>query len=257
MEKVIEVQNLTKIYGTATSKTIALDNINLEVYKGEFVGIMGPSGSGKTTLLNIVSTIDNPTKGLVELNGIEVCSMYDTQLSKFRYENIGFIFQEFNLIDNITVGENIAIPLTLSKKLGTKEIREKTVEYAKRLGIEEVVDKYPNECSGGQRQRAAIARALVNNPSIIVADEPTGNLDSKNSHELLKTLKELNSKEGKTIVMVTHDSMIASYCERILLIKDGKIEEHLERKDLSQKEFFYKIVDMTSKESQSFLSEME
>ena len=193
MEKVIEVQNLTKIYGTATSKTIALDNINLEVYKGEFVGIMGPSGSGKTTLLNIVSTIDNPSKGLVELNGIEVCSMYDTQLSKFRYENIGFIFQEFNLIDNITVGENIAIPLTLSKKLGTKEIREKTVEYAKRLGIEEVVDKYPNECSGGQRQRAAIARALVNNPSIIVADEPTGNLDSKNSHELLKILKELKS----------------------------------------------------------------
>ena len=213
MEKVIEVQNLTKIYGTATSKTIALDNINLEVYKGEFVGIMGPSGSGKTTLLNIISTIDNPSKGLVELNGIEVCSMYDTQLSKFRYENIGFIFQEFNLIDNITVGENIAIPLTLSQKLGTKEIREKTVEYAKRLGIEEVVDKYPNECSGGQRQRAAIARALVNNPSIIVADEPTGNLDSKNSHELLKILKELNSKEGKTIVMVTHDSMIASYCE--------------------------------------------
>lgn len=257
MEKVIEVQNLTKIYGTAISKTIALDNINLEVYKGEFVGIMGPSGSGKTTLLNIVSTIDNPSKGLVELNGIEVCSMYDTQLSKFRYENIGFIFQEFNLIDNITVGENIAIPLTLSKKLGTKEIREKTVEYAKRLGIEEVVDKYPNECSGGQRQRAAIARALVNNPSIIVADEPTGNLDSKNSHELLKILKELNSKEGKTIVMVTHDSMIASYCERILLIKDGKIEEYLEREDLSQKEFFYKIVDMTSKESQSFLSEME
>ena len=131
---------------------------------------------------------------LPKLNGIEVCSMYDTQLSKFRYENIGFIFQEFNLIDNITVGENIAIPLTLSQKLGTKEIREKTVEYAKRLGIEEVVDKYPNECSGGQRQRAAIARALVNNPSIIVADEPTGNLDSKNSHELLKILKELNSK---------------------------------------------------------------
>ena len=195
MEKVIEVQNLTKIYGTATSKTIALDNINLEVYKGEFVGIMGPSGSGKTTLLNIVSTIDNPTKGLVELNGIEVCSMYDTQLSKFRYENIGFIFQEFNLIDNITVGENIAIPLTLSKKLGTKEIREKTVEYAKRLGIEEVVDKYPNECSGGQRQRAAIARALVNNPSIIVADEPTGNLDSKNSHELLKTWPALQAED--------------------------------------------------------------
>ena len=256
MEKVIEVQNLTKIYGTATSKTIALDNINLEVYKGEFVGIMGPSGSGKTTLLNIISTIDNPSKGLVELNGIEVCSMYDTQLSKFRYENIGFIFQEFNLIDNITVGENIAIPLTLSQKLGTKEIREKTVEYAKRLGIEEVVDKYPNECSGGQRQRAAIARALVNNPSI-VADEPTGNLDSKNSHELLKILKELNSKEGKTIVMVTHDSMIASYCERILLIKDGKIEGNLEREDLSQKEFFYKIVDMTSKESQSLFSEIE
>ena len=167
------------------------------------------------------------------------------------------MFWCFNLIDNITVGENIAIPLTLSKKLGTKEIREKTVEYAKRLGIEEVVDKYPNECSGGQRQRAAIARALVNNPSIIVADEPTGNLDSKNSHELLKTLKELNSKEGKTIVMVTHDSMIASYCERILLIKDGKIEGNLEREDLSQKEFFYKIVDMTSKESQSLFSEIE
>lgn len=257
MERVIEVQNLTKIYGTATSKTIALDNINLVVNKGEFVGVMGPSGSGKTTLLNIISTIDNPSKGLIELNGVEVCSMFDTQLSKFRYENIGFIFQEFNLIDTITIGENIAIPLTLSNKLSKMEIRERTIEYAKKIGIEEIVDKYPNECSGGQRQRAAIARALINNPSIIVADEPTGNLDSKNSHEVLKILRELNDKEGKTIVMVTHDSMIASYCKRILLIKDGKIEERLERKDLSQKEFFYKIVDITSKESQNFFNEIE
>ena len=217
----IRVNNLHKSF----EKNEVLKGINEHIEKGEVVVVIGPSGSGKTTLLNIISTIDNPSKGLVELNGIEVCSMYDTQLSKFRYENIGFIFQEFNLIDNITVGENIAIPLTLSQKLGTKEIREKTVEYAKRLGIEEVVDKYPNECSGGQRQRAAIARALVNNPSIIVADEPTGNLDSKNSHELLKILKELNSKEGKTIVKIYNAKTKTEELVSILEVKDATVED--------------------------------
>lgn len=254
MEKIIEVKNLRKVYGTTTSRTVALDNIDLEVFEGEFIGIMGPSGSGKTTLLNMISTIDNPSKGLLELRGKEVCAMYDSELSKFRYNNIGFIFQEFNLIDTITIGENIAIPLTLSKTLDKKQIREKVLEHAKRFDIEEIVDKYPAECSGGQRQRAAIVRALINNPSLIVADEPTGNLDSKNSHELLKILKDLNDNEGKTIVMVTHDAMIASYCKKLLFIRDGKIEEKLEREDLSQKEFFYKIVEITSRESQNLFN---
>ena len=195
---ILVTNNLVKHYGKGETKVKALNGVSIEIERDTFTAIVGTSGSGKSTLLNIIGGLDNPTSGDVIIKGKNISKIGKKDLTVFRRRNIGFIFQEFNLIDNITVGENIAIPLTLSQKLGTKEIREKTVEYAKRLGIEDVVDKYPNECSGGQRQRAAIARALVNNPSIIVADEPTGNLDSKNSHELLKILKELNSKEGKT-----------------------------------------------------------
>lgn len=255
MEKVIEVKKLDKEYGGKT-KFLALNGVNLEVNKGDFLGIMGPSGSGKTTFLNMISTIDNPTRGSVLINGKNIASMGEMEIARFRYQNIGFIFQEFNLIDTITVGENIAIPLTLSD-LKQNEIREKVLEVSKKLDIEELIDKYPSECSGGQRQRAAVARALVNNPSIIVADEPTGNLDTKNSHDLLKLLKELNDSENITIIMVTHDSMIASYTKRLVFIRDGKIDTIIEREGVSQKEFFYKIVDITSKESQNLFAELE
>jgi len=256
MKNIIETKGLQKTYGTRT-KFVALKDINLEVFEGDFIGIMGPSGSGKTTLLNMISTIAMPTKGKVLINGENVINMGEYTLSKFRYENIGFIFQEFNLIDTITIGENIAIPLSLSSKLNKKEIREKAIEVAKKLDIEELVDKFPNECSGGQRQRVAIARALANEPTLIVADEPTGNLDTKNSHDLLKLLKRLNEKENKTIVMVTHDSMIASYAKKLLFIRDGQIEQILEKKEMSQKEFFYKIVDVTSKDAQNLFDEVE
>jgi putative ABC transport system ATP-binding protein len=256
IKKIIDAINLTKKFGTKT-KFLALDGINFEVNEGDFIGIMGPSGSGKTTLLNMISTIDIPSSGQVEINGSNVASMPERELSKFRYENIGFIFQEFNLINTITMAENIAIPLSLSNKLSKKEIRDKAIEMAKRIGIKDIVDKYPTECSGGQRQRVAIARALANNPSIIVADEPTGNLDSKNSHDLLKLLKELNEKENKTIVLVTHDSMIASYTKSLVFLRDGKIENILHRENLSQKDFFYKIIDITSKESQNLFDTIE
>ena len=253
MKKIIEAINLEKKYGTR-EKFLALNKVNLEVKEGDFLGIMGPSGSGKTTFLNMISTIDNPTAGKVLVNGKNISAMGELEISKFRYENIGFIFQEFNLIDTITIAENIAIPLALSS-LNKEEIKKRVEEAAERLDIYELINKYPNECSGGQRQRAAIARALINNPTIIVADEPTGNLDTKNSHELLKLLKNLNDKENITIIMVTHDSMIASYTKRLVFIRDGQIEEIIEKGDSSQKEFFYKIVDTTSKESQELFAD--
>ena len=230
MEKkeILVADKITKIYGIGT-KTLyeALHEVSLTMYEGEFVCIMGPSGAGKSTFINNLSTIDIPTKGKVFINGKEVRVMSEGEIGKFRYENLGFIFQEFNLLDSLTIFENIAVPLTLAN-----------------------VDKYPNECSGGQRQRVAICRALVTNPKLIVADEPTGNLDSKNSHEILSLFKELNEKEGVSILMVTHDSKIASYSSKLLYIKDGIIDRTIEREGLSQKEYFYKIVDINSSESQ-------
>ena len=256
MSKIIEVKDVKKEYGSKT-KCLALKGIDLEVYQGEFIGIMGPSGSGKTTLLNMLSTIDKQTSGKIMINGKNVSAMGDLEISKFRYENMGFIFQEFNLIGTITIGENIAIPLSLSSELSKDKIREKVIKVAERMGIGELVDKFPYECSGGQRQRVAIARALANDPSIIVADEPTGNLDTKNSHDLLRLLEELNEKENKTIIMVTHDSMIASYTKKVVFIRDGNIEETIEREGLEQKEFFYRIVDINSKESRDLFNQME
>lgn len=176
--------------------------------------------------------------------------MSEGEIGKFRYENLGFIFQEFNLLDSLTIFENIAVPLTLAGK-SKVEIKAAVAKIAKRLDVEQILNKYPSECSGGQRQRAAICRALVTNPKIIVADEPTGNLDSKNSHELLSLFRDLNINDGVSILMVTHDSKIASYSSKLLYIKDGVIDETIERKDMSQKEYFYKIVDINSTESQA------
>ena len=241
MNTILEAKNITKIYNRHTKNEFeALRGISLEVHEGDFICIMGPSGSGKTTLLNCISTIDN------------VYSMLESQTGKFRYENLGFIFQSFNLMDTLTLKENIALPLTLSN-MSKEEIGKRVQQTAERLELVDVLDKYPVECSGGQCQRCAVARALINKPKLIVADEPTGSLDSKNSHTLLTILKELNEREKVTILMVTHDAMIASYSRRLLYLRDGCIEEDLERADMDQKEYFYKIVQINSKESMELL----
>lgn len=249
MGEIILAKNIIKIYD-AKNKVKVLNNVNLTVNDGDFICIMGPSGSGKSTFLNVLSTVDTPTRGTIQINGKNIYDMSEAQIGRFRYENMGFIFQDFNLIDSMTIRENISISLVLANK-SKKEIDEKTEEISKKLGIFELLDKFPSECSGGQRQRAASARALAANPKLIVADEPTGSLDTKNSHELLRIFQKLNEENGTAILMVTHDSMIASYSRKLIFLRDGKIEEILERENLTQKEFFYKIVDITSKESQS------
>jgi putative ABC transport system ATP-binding protein len=252
MKEILVAKDLVRIYGDK-SKTRALDGVSLTVSEGDFICIMGPSGSGKSTFLNTIATIDMPNTGVVEANGKSVYKMTEHGLSKFRYENIGFIFQEFNLIDSLSIRENIGVPLMLSGK-SAEEINAKVEDIAKKLNISETLDKFPVECSGGQKQRAASARALVGNPKLIVADEPTGSLDTKSSHELLEILKERNEKDGVAILMVTHDSMVASYSKKLVFLRDGKIDEAIEREELSQKEFFYKIVDITSRDSQSLFN---
>ncbi|MGL4772277.1 MAG: ABC transporter ATP-binding protein [Clostridium sp.] len=256
MKEIVIASDLIKIYGKKEAAFKALDGVSLTIREGDFIGIMGPSGSGKSTFLNVISTIDRPSKGRVEINGKNVTALSEADIAKFRYENIGFIFQEFNLIDSLTLRENIAVPLVLASK-EKDEIDKRVQEISEKLSLTQFLDKFPIECSGGQRQRAACARALVAAPKMIVADEPTGNLDSKNSHDLLKLLQELNEKEGVTILMVTHDSMIASYTKKLVFIRDGKIDTELRREELSQKEYFYNIVDITSKESQNLFDTME
>ncbi len=249
--KILIAKNVTKIYGVGTKNPYtALKNVSLEMEEGEFICVMGPSGAGKSTFINNLSTIDLPTKGFVYINGKEVRQMSEREIGRFRYENLGFIFQEFNLLDSLTIFENIAVPLTLAGKK-KKDIQESVNQIAKKLGVEMILNKYPSECSGGQRQRAAICRALVTKPKLIVADEPTGNLDSKNSHELLSLFRDLNVNSGVSILMVTHDPKIASYSSKLLYIKDGVIDETIERQNMSQKEYFYKIVDINSTESQA------
>ena len=242
--KILVAKNVTKIYGVGTKNPYtALSDVSLEMYEGEFVCVMGPSGAGKSTFINNLSTIDIPTKGFVYINGKEVRQMSEGEIGKFRYENLGFIFQEFNLLDSLTIFENIAVPLTLAGK-SKVEIKAAVAKIAKRLDVEQILNKYPSECSGGQRQRAAICRALVTNPKIIVADEPTGNLDSKNSHELLSLFRDLNINDGVSILMVTHDPFSASFCERILFLKDGKLFNEIFKGEKSRKEFFNEILDI-------------
>lgn len=249
-KEILVAENVTKIYGVGTKNPVtALSDVSLKMNEGDFICVMGPSGSGKSTFINNLSTIDIPTKGKVFINGKEVRTMGENEVGKFRYENLGFIFQEFNLLESLTIFENIAVPLTLSHT-PLDEMKERVQKIAQKLDVEKLLEKYPGECSGGQRQRAAIARALVTNPKLIVADEPTGNLDSRNSHDLLELFKKLNEEDGVSILMVTHDSMIASYSQKLLYIKDGQIAETIERENLSQKDYFYKIVDANSVESQ-------
>lgn len=253
MKKILEARNLVKIYNSNTKHPFeALHQIDLDVYEGDFICIMGPSGSGKSTLINNLSTIDLPTKGTVKINDINVHNMLEMQMGKFRYENLGFVFQSFNLMDTLTIGQNIAVPLTLAK-VDKETVQAKVQEIAEKLHVEEILDKFPQECSGGQCQRCAVARALVTNPSLIIADEPTGNLDSKSGHELMAILTKLNQEGKVTILMVSHDAMIASYSKRMLFISDGIIDEDIERLDMTQKEYYYKIVEANSKESMDLL----
>lgn len=254
MKTVLEAKNISKIYGLDTKHQFeALHHISLTIKEGEFVVIMGPSGSGKSTLLNTISTIDMPTKGQVYINNQEVQQMSENQLGKFRYKHLGFIFQDFNLLSSLTVCENIMIPLKLGG-FQKKEIDEKIHHITQKLNIDDLLDKYPDECSGGQKQRVAIARSLITNPNLIIADEPTGNLDSHNSHAILSIFKELNEKEKITIIMVTHDPMIASYSSRFLYIKDGSIDQTLKRGHLSQNDYFHQIVEINSHEMQNMMT---
>lgn len=239
----IEVRNLTKNYETGAMKTTAVDDVSFCVDKGSFIGIMGASGSGKTTLLNLLSTIDTMTGGQVFYDTVDISKMDADELSDFRLHNLGFVFQDYNLLDTLNVEENIMLPMTLGgKKKAEIERRIKTL--AKTLHIMDILKKFPYEISGGQKQRAACARALVNNPKLILADEPTGALDTKASAMLLDTLQTMNRELGATILMVTHDVFSACYCEKILFLRDGKICMELEREGMDKKDYVNHILDM-------------
>ena len=243
MKNILSVENIEKYYGNKDNITKAIDNINFKVDKGEFVGIMGPSGSGKTTLLNCISTIDNVTTGSIVINGKDITKLKAKELEKFRRDELGFIFQDFNLLDTLTAYENIALALRIQGKK-PKDIDALIKKVAKSLGIDEILNKFPYQISGGQKQRVASARAIVTNPSLILADEPTGALDSKSARMLLDSFESLNKDLEATILMVTHDAFTASYAHRILFIKDGKIFNELVRGTDSRKEFFDRIIEV-------------
>lgn len=243
MEKVLEVKNIEKYYGNKSNLTKAINNISFNIEKGEFVGIMGASGSGKTTLLNCIATIDKVTAGNILINKQEITKLKGNKLNKFRREELGFIFQDFNLLDTITAYENIALALTI-QKVKPKEIESRVEDIAKKLNITDILNKYPYQISGGQKQRVASGRAIITNPKLVLADEPTGALDSKSARQLLESFEDLNKKLNTTILMVTHDSFTASYANRILFIKDGKIFNELIKGEDSRKEFFEKIIEV-------------
>ena len=239
----LQVNNLKKVYTTrfGSNQVKALSDVSFSVEQGEYVAIMGESGSGKTTLLNILASLDKPTSGEVLLNGKNIVSIKEKEISNFRRNNLGFVFQDFNLLDTFSLKDNIFLPLVLSGKK-FNEMNERLQPLAKKLGISDLLEKYPYEVSGGQKQRAAIARALITNPQLILADEPTGALDSRSSDELLQLFEDINN-EGQTIVMVTHSTKAASSDKRVLFIKDGRVFHQLYRGSSSQQEMYQKISD--------------
>ena len=243
LKKILEVKNLKKYYGSHGNITKAVDGISFDVLEGEFVAIMGASGSGKTTLLNTISTIDTVTSGNIYLDGVDITTLKEEELADFRRENLGFIFQDFNLLDTLTIEENIALSLIINHE-DILKVDKKVDDIAKKLGIQDILDKFPYEVSGGQKQRCACARALINEPKLILADEPTGALDSKSSRMLLETMDEMNERLNATILMVTHDSFSASFCKRVIFIKDGKIFNEILKGEKSRKEFFNEILDV-------------
>lgn len=245
MTKILQIKNIEKYYGNRGNLTKAINNISFDVEQKEYVAIMGASGSGKTTLLNCISTIDKVTSGHIFIGEQEVTSLKGNRLNKFRREQLGFIFQDFNLLDTLTAYENIALALTI-QKLKPKEIEQRVKDIATKLDIVDVLNKYPYQMSGGQKQRVASARAIITNPKLVLADEPTGALDSKSARMLLENFEYLNEQLGATILMVTHDAFSASYANRVIFIKDGKIFNELKRGDDSRKVFFNKIIDVVT-----------
>lgn len=239
----LEVSNLEKIYKSrfSANNVYALNGISFKVEQGEFIAVMGESGSGKTTLLNLLALLDKPTNGTIKLEGKELSTIKDSEISKFRREHLGFVFQDFNLLDTLTIKENILLPLILAED-DPKSFDEKILSVAKPLRIDELLNKYPYEVSGGQKQRCAVARALITNPKLLLADEPTGALDSNSSRELMEVFKELN-ENGQTVIMVTHSIQAASVARRVLFIKDGKIFHELYNSGFSYYEMGQKIAD--------------
>ncbi len=243
MKTILELEKVEKYYGSRSSLTKAIDDISFTVEEGEFVAIMGSSGSGKTTLLNVISTIDRVTSGHIYVNGEDITALKGENLNRFRREELGFIFQDFNLLDSLTARENIALALSI-QNCPVSEIDERVNKVAKELNIENVLEKFPYQMSGGQKQRVASARAIITNPKLILADEPTGALDSKSSRMLLEQFETLNEKYQATILMVTHDAFAASYATRVIFIKDGKIFNELRKGNDTRKKFFDAIINV-------------
>lgn len=243
--RILSVRNLEKIYGKKSNVTRALNQVSFDVERGEFIALMGPSGSGKTTLLNCISTIDAPTSGQILLNGTDITHLKGNKLTEFRKRELGFIFQDFNLLDSLTAYENIALALTI-QRVSAREIDMRVRNAARELGVEGVLDRFPYELSGGQCQRVATARALVGAPSLILGDEPTGALDSRSSRVLLESLATLNTEHQATIVMVTHDSYAASFASRVLFLKDGMLYNELLRGDDNRKSFYMRVLEVVS-----------
>lgn len=244
-ENILKISQIEKYYGNRSSLTKAIDNISFEVEKGEFVAIMGASGSGKTTLLNVISTIDKVTSGHIYVAGEDITKLKGNHLNKFRREELGFIFQDFNLLDTLTAYENIALALSI-QNIEVREIDQRIKKVAEELDIKSVLKKYPYQMSGGQKQRVASARAIITNPKLVLADEPTGALDSKSSKMLLERFNYLNQELTTTILMVTHDAFTASYASRVIFIKDGKIFNEINKGNSSRKEFFDQIIDVVT-----------
>ncbi|MCI8372932.1 MAG: ABC transporter ATP-binding protein [Lachnospiraceae bacterium] len=245
MSTILKLENVEKYYGSKSNLTKAVDRISFSVEEGEFVGIMGASGSGKTTLLNCISTIDRVTSGRIYVGKQDITLLRKNALNQFRREQLGFIFQDFNLLDTLTAYENIALALSIQNR-PVREIETKVAELAAQLGIEGVMNKYSYQMSGGQKQRVSAARALITNPKLVLADEPTGALDSKSARYLLESMEDMNQTRKATILMVTHDAFTASYANRIIFIKDGQIFNEIRKGTDSRKEFFNKIIDVVT-----------
>ena len=245
MENILTIENISKYYGNKSNLTKAISNISMNFDKGEFIAIMGASGSGKTTLLNVISTIDKVTSGHIYIEGQDITKLKGNDLNRFRREELGFIFQDFNLLDTLTAYENIALALQI-QNFKAKAIEQQIKVVARKLDIEDILNKYPYEMSGGQKQRVASARAIVTNPKLVLADEPTGALDSKSSKMLLERLQRLNQDYQTTILMVTHDAFSASYASKVIFIKDGKVFNQFNRGEAARKQFFDKIIDVVS-----------
>lgn len=243
MSEVLKLEHIQKYYGSKGNVTKAIQDISFSVQEGEFVGIMGASGSGKTTLLNCISTIDTVSAGHIYLNGTDVTEITEKQIARFRRENLGFVFQDFNLLDTLTISENIALALTINR-VPAGDIDGRVREMAGNLNITDILDKYPYQVSGGQKQRCACARAIINQPKLILADEPTGALDSHSSQMLLSAIQSINETLGATILMVTHDAFSASYANRILFLRDGTIFTEIFKGNNSRRTFFEKILDV-------------